>query len=301
MNRYDFEKRTYVSFDWAIKRLLRKKADFSVLEAFLSVLLAKEVKIQDLLESETNRNSANSKMVVVDVLCKIDNGDLVIIEVQFFHQADYFQRILFGVSKVLTEHLKSGEKYALVKKVISVSLVYFDLGHGEDYLYRGQTRFLGMNKNDQLELSSLQKNTYSKDFPQEIFPEYYLIKINNFNNVSRSPLEDWVYYFKNAELPSKCDKKILSLLSEQLMYDAMDTKEKQDYKRFNKSKLIWDSTIETAFMEGVEKGIEKGIEKTKVEFIVSAYSKGIDLPTIAELVNLPKSNVVSILTEKDLM
>jgi predicted transposase/invertase (TIGR01784 family) len=81
----------------------------------------------------------------------------------------------------------------------------------------------------------------------------------------------------------------------------MDTKEKQDYKRFNKSKLIWDSTIETAFMEGVEKGIEKGIEKTIVEFIVSAYSKGIDLPTIAELVNLPKSNVVSILTEKDLM
>jgi predicted transposase/invertase (TIGR01784 family) len=94
MEHENAEKRTYVSFDWAIKRLLREKANFSVLEGFLSVLLKREVVVQDFLESESNRGAANSKMIVVDVLCKLDNGDLVIIEVQFFHQHDYFHRML---------------------------------------------------------------------------------------------------------------------------------------------------------------------------------------------------------------
>ena len=297
MKQDDIEKRTYVSFDWAIKRLLRKKADFKVLEGFLSVLLKKEVKVESLLESESNRESANNKMVVVDVLCKLNNGDLVIIEVQFFHQADYFQRMLYGVSKVLAEHLKTGEKYEKVKKVISVSLVYFNLGHGKDYLYHGQTVFTGMNVRDELELSALQQQAYAKATPQELFPEYYLIKINNFNDVSRSPLEDWVYYFKNSELPASCDKKILSLLSEQLKYKAMNAKEKQEYERFNKSKRIWDSTIDTAFMEGVE----KGIEKSKVETVVLAFKKGLELDDIAELVNMSEENVIDTLKREGLM
>ena len=305
MKQDDIEKRTYVSFDWAIKRLLRKKADFKVLEGFLSVLLKKEVKVESLLESESNRESANNKMVVVDVLCKLNNGDLVIIEVQFFHQADYFQRMLYGVSKVLAEHLKTGEKYEKVKKVISVSLVYFNLGHGNDYLYHGQTVFTGMNVGDELELSALQKQAYAKVSPQELFPEYYLIKINNFNDVSRSPLEDWVYYFKNSELPASCDKKILSLLSEQLKYKAMNAKEKQEYERFNKSKRIWDSTIDTAFMEGVEKGIQKGIkkgiEKSKIETVVLAFKNGADVSFISKVVSLAEDEVTAILKNEGLM
>jgi predicted transposase/invertase (TIGR01784 family) len=230
-----------------------------------------------------------------------------------FHQADYFHRMLYSVSKVLAEHLKAGEKYEKVKKVISVSLVYFDLGHGNDYLYRGQTVFNGMNLDEKLELSALQKQTYYKATPQELFPEYYLIKINNFNNVSRSPLEDWVYYFKNSELPSKCDKKILSLLSEQLKFDAMDTKEKQDYYRFSKSKRIWDSTIDTAFMEGVEEGIQKGIEKglekgleqgmekSKVQTIVLAFKNGAEISFISRIVSMPEEEVERILKDENLM
>ncbi len=311
------ENRTYVSFDWAIKRLLRKKANFSVLEGFLSVLLKREVVVQDLLESESNRESTNSKMIVVDVLCKIDNGDLVIIEVQFFHQADYFQRILYGVSKVLSEHLKSGEKYARVKKVISVSLVYFDLGHGADYLYHGQTQFIGMNKSDTLRLSAYQEKAFSKKTPEELFPEYYLIKINNFDNVSRSPLEDWVYYFKNSELPSTCDEKVLSLLSQQLKYDAMDTKEKQDYTKYSKSKVIWDSTIDTAYnkgyfegeqlgvkkgvKQGIKQGIDQGIEKTIIKTVVLAYKNKLALSVIAQIVQLSEEEIRDILKQEGLM
>ena len=49
------EKRTYISFDWALKRLLRDKANFDVLEGFISTLLNTNIKIHKILESEGNK------------------------------------------------------------------------------------------------------------------------------------------------------------------------------------------------------------------------------------------------------
>ena len=51
----------YIRFDWAVKRLLRQKANFDVLEGFLTVLLGEEVKIIELLESESNQQSVDDK------------------------------------------------------------------------------------------------------------------------------------------------------------------------------------------------------------------------------------------------
>ena len=45
----------YIRFDWAIKRLLRQKANFGVLEGFLTVFLGEKITIVELLESEGNQ------------------------------------------------------------------------------------------------------------------------------------------------------------------------------------------------------------------------------------------------------
>ena len=52
----------------------------------------------------------------------------------------YLERILFGVAKAITEHIELGELYSQVKKVYSISILYFDIGKGNDYLYHGQGR-----------------------------------------------------------------------------------------------------------------------------------------------------------------
>ena len=44
----------YVRFDWAIKRLLRQKANFDVLEGFLSVFLGEPILIEEILASENS-------------------------------------------------------------------------------------------------------------------------------------------------------------------------------------------------------------------------------------------------------
>ena len=50
------KKRKLITFDWAIKRLLRSKANFGILEGFLSELLKEDITILDVLDSESNKD-----------------------------------------------------------------------------------------------------------------------------------------------------------------------------------------------------------------------------------------------------
>ena len=60
----------YIRFGWAKKRLLCDKANFGVLEGFLTTLLGKQIKIQKLLESESNQEDEDDKQNRVDVLAE---------------------------------------------------------------------------------------------------------------------------------------------------------------------------------------------------------------------------------------
>ena len=107
-----------IRFDWAIKRLLRNKADFSVLEGFLSELLKEDIFIQNILESESNQRLDSDKYNRVDILVKNSKKELVIIEIQNQNEYDYFHRMSYGTSKAITEYISVGEKYGNIKKCI---------------------------------------------------------------------------------------------------------------------------------------------------------------------------------------
>jgi hypothetical protein len=180
--------RNLIRFDWAIKRLLWNKANFTVLEGFLSELLNERITIETILESEGNQEFENDKFNRVDILVKNSKSELVIVEIQNQNEYDYFHRMAYGTSKVITEHISVGEPYKNVKKVYSVNIVYFDLGQGDDYIYYGRTDFIGIYKKDKLKLSEKQVEILGKNEPFEIFPEYYVIKVNQFNDIATSTL-----------------------------------------------------------------------------------------------------------------
>ena len=144
------KKDLYVRFDWAIKRLLRQKANFGVLEGFLTVFLGERIRIVEILESESNQEGPDEKYNRVDIKALDSKGEIVIIEVQNTRELNFMERLLFGTSKAVTEHIDRGQKYSNVKKVYSISIVYFNIGEGSDYLYHGQTRFIGVHTHDEL-------------------------------------------------------------------------------------------------------------------------------------------------------
>lgn len=105
-----------IRFDWAAKRLLCNKANFGVLEGFLTVLLNEKITIIEILESEGNRIHADNKLNRVDIKARNSKDEIVIIEIQNTCEAWYLEHILYRMAKPLTEHINPRKRYDSVKK-----------------------------------------------------------------------------------------------------------------------------------------------------------------------------------------
>lgn len=249
---------SYIRFDWAMKRLLRNKANFNVLEGLLTTLLKENIHIQKLLESESNQEEEFDKYNRVDMLAENDKGELFLVEIQNNNEYAYFQRMLFGTSKLVTEYINRGEGYEKVRKVYSINIVYFSLGHGKDYVYHGKTEFKGIHKGDILELTPFQKQTFKADIVSQLYPEYYILKVNDFNSVAKSPLEEWIYYLNTGEIPDNATAPGLDKAREQLKLDKMSKEELKAYYRHLDNIVILKSNIFTEREEGRVEGRAEG-------------------------------------------
>ena len=267
-----------ISFDWAIKRLLRNKANFVVLEGFLSELLFDNIKIEQILESESNQETEDGKYNRVDILTQNSKHELLIIEIQSTYEIDYFHRMAFGVSKSISENHRLGSKYEEIKKVISINIIYFDLGQGQDYIYRGKTDFIGLHQKDKLGLSDKQKTTFLKEQVSDIFPEFYLLKVNQFNDNAKDTLDEWIYFLKNSEVKDEFKAKGLKEAGEVLDIMRLNKEDEYGYNRYMDSLSLKASEIFTLQTEAEFK-VKEGIAKNGI-------LKGYENATIADLTNL---------------
>ena len=245
----------YIRFDWAVKRMLRDKANFAVLEGLITVLTGEVVKIEELLESEGNQESASDKFNRVDIKAKNVKGEIIIVEVQLTRQLYFLQRMLYGVSKAITEHIDIGQKYDEVKKVYSINILYFDLGRGSDYLYHGKTVFTGVHTNDLLEVNIKEAEELRMRVPQDIFPEYYIIRVNEFNSVATTPIEEWLDYLKNNRIKDDTSTPGLREARQKLLYMTMSDNERRAYDEHMDDIMVQNDVLDTAKMEGRAEGI----------------------------------------------
>ncbi|WP_300851823.1 Rpn family recombination-promoting nuclease/putative transposase, partial [uncultured Bacteroides sp.] len=235
----------YIRFDWAMKRLLRNKANFGVLEGFLTTLLKEKITIQKLLESESNQEDEFDKYNRVDMLAENSHGELFLIEVQNNSEYACFQRMLLGASKLVTEYINRGEGYDNVRKVYSINIVYFSLGHSKDVVYHGKTEFRGIHEGDLLELTPFQRQTFNVDHVSQLYPEYYILKVNDFNRVAKSPLEEWMYYLNTGDIPDSATAPGLGQAREQLKLTRMSKEELDAYYRHLDNIVILRDNIRT--------------------------------------------------------
>ena len=233
----------YIRFDWAIKRLLRQKANFGVLEGFLTVFLGEQVTIEEILESESNQEAVNDKFNRVDIKARNSKGEIIIIEVQNTREIHYLERILYGVAKAITEHISLGERYVEVKKVYSISILYFDLGEGKDYLYHGQNRFVGVHCHDELRVSDKQRAAIAPKMPSEVFPEYILIRVIDEHTTAPGLRE----------------------ARKKLQYYSMPEKEQAAYRAHLLDQMVQNDEIDSAKEEGRIEGRIEGRAEGRAE------------------------------------
>ncbi len=256
------ENNKFVMFDWAAKRMLRDKANFGVLEGLLTVLIGEKITIDQILESEGNQNSRDDKFNRVDIKAINSKGEIIIVEIQLTRELYYLERILYGTSKAITEHITLGRKYDSVKKVYSISILYFDLGKGSDYLYHGKTSFVGVHTGDLLRVNTKEEGVICMKAPENVFPEYFIIRVNEFNKIATTPLEEWIEYLKTGVIRENTTAPGLDEARKKLQYLNMTKEERMEYDSHIDAIMTQNDVLDTAKDEGrVEGRVE---EKYKI-------------------------------------
>ena len=276
----------YIRFDWAIKRLLRQKANFDVLEGFLTVFLGEKITILDILESEGNQEKADDKFNRVDIKARNSKDEIIIVEIQNTRELYYLERILYGVAKAITEHIYLGEQYYKVKKIYSISILYFDIGKGTDYLYHGQNRFIGVHTGDCLQVNVKEEGAIRTRMPSEIFPEYILIRVNEFDQVAVTPLEEWMKYLKEGVIRPDTTAPGLNEAREKLKYYSMSPQERHAYDEHLSAMMIQNDVLDTAKLEGRIEGRAEGRAEERLQNARSMKSLGVSPAIISQVTGL---------------
>jgi len=206
----------------------------------------------------------------VDIKALNSKGEIIIVEIQNTREVHYLERILYGVAKAITEHISLGEGYQKVKKVYSISILYFDLGVGTDYFYHGQNHFTGVHTGDRLRINMRDRDAVITRLPAEIFPEYILIRVNEFDKVATTPLDEWIAYLKDGTIRPDTTAPGLREAREKLKYYSMSLQERQAYDEHLNVIMIQNDVLDTAKWEGRIEGLAEG----KAEGLAEGEAKG---------------------------
>ena len=293
------QERPLISFDYAAKTVLRDPANFGILSGFLSELLNKDVAVQEILESESLKDNEFEGTNRVDMKVKIDNAEIVVVEIQFEHEADFLQRTLFGVSKAITsQHLK-GESFNDIKKVYSIDIIYFNLSQSIDYIYSGKTNFTGMHTKEELKLTDDKRRFYSAEQIGDIYPEYYIIEVNKFDEMIRTRFDEWIYFLKTDKVKQEFSAKGLGEAKDKLDYMKLSPEAQAEYDRKMNRRSSFNSAMDTARKEGKFEGITEGelIGETRGEkkafrkVAAKMLSQGKTEKDVAEFLDIPLDKV----------
>lgn len=219
-----------IRLDWAMKEVLRRGENHPILEGFLAELLGFELSILEVLDSDPNPNPDRVQPNRVDILAK-DRGGLILVELLHETHMDYLDRAFFGKpDRVMGDPKKAGA-YGRIRKIYTVGVLCYDQGQGQDYLYRGSQAFKGLHMEDELALTSQERQFYSEEATGEP-PEHYLIRIPNFKNHVNSALDQWIYFLKNGDIEPHFSARGLQAASERLSVLKLSGAERVSYRRY---------------------------------------------------------------------
>ena len=135
-------------------------------------------------------------------------------------------------------------------------------------------------------------------FPSEIFPTYYLVRVNNFNEVAKSPLEEWIKYLKDGVISAETTAPGLREARQKLQYYSMDDAERHAYDEHINAVMIQNDVLGNARQEGLEEGLAKGLAKgrdeSSLEIAKSLLDMGVAIDKIMNATGLDEEQIRSL-------
>ncbi|MDR0682148.1 MAG: hypothetical protein LBG15_09935, partial [Dysgonamonadaceae bacterium] len=94
------------------------------------------------------------------------------------------------------------------------------------------------------------------------YPEYYVLKVNKFNDIAKDSLDEWIYFLKHNVIKENFKAKGLEKAREVLDRDNLTSEERSDYDYLEQIRSENRSMIFTAKYEGE---FEERKKREKVE------------------------------------
>jgi predicted transposase YdaD len=158
-----------------------------------------------------------------------------------------------------------------------------------------------------LQLSDKQQDLYPSNKIEKIFPEYYLIKVNNFNDIAKDSLDEWIYFLKNEEIKDNFKAKGLKQAKQELDILKLPEKERQAYERYQDDLHYQASMFESTYTighmegrkEGEKRGEKRGEEKKQIENIINFHKAGVTAELISQGTGLSIDEIMIILNKEN--
>jgi predicted transposase/invertase (TIGR01784 family) len=165
------------------------------------------------------------------------------------------------------------------------------LGKGADYLYNGQNQLIGVHTHDQLQITTREKEFIKIVAPKDIFPEYYIIRVNEFNKVASTPLEEWLEYLKSGEIKDNTTTPGLAEAKEKLKYLQMNDEERRAYDRHIDNIMVQNDILETKMIEGLEQGRMEGRAEGRAEVAKKLLALGTDISIVCQATGMSEEEI----------
>ena len=293
-----------ISFDYAIKYLLKDKGDYEIVEGFISALLKsqgyKAVKIIGLLDTESNKEDKKSKRSLADLIVEDAEHHKYIVEIERQVTDSFIHKACFNTSRLIIDHLAERMDYTEIAKVFHISLLYFPVGNGP--IHHGETIIREIETKERLTVHIKDPKTDEIICDAtNILPEYFFISVPMFNDRLEREIDDWLYVMKHNEVPESFHSPYMKKVANKLSILKMTPAERDAYAYYLKQVYTDRDQLKAAEARGEARGMEKERLKNlgeKRKMVKIMISEGASLDFIEKVTQLDIKTIQQIKEEE---
>lgn len=267
----------------AFRRIFGSERNKDILIHFLNDMIVFKRKAPiatvTFLKTVQDPEIAAKKTSVVDILCKDEEGNQYIVEMQVAKEKGFEKRAQYYADKAYICQSSIGEKYHDLKEIIFLAITDFIM-FPEKKTY----------KSDHV---ILDRETHENDLKDFSFTFLEMPKFNLSIDKLCTITDKWMYFFKHAEETSEEDlKRIIGC-------DSIIERAYNELNRFNwneKELLIYEQAekAERDYIASMDQKYDEGREKEKRDIARTMLKKGIDIQMISEITGLSLEEIRSL-------
>jgi len=257
-----------ISFDFAIKYLLKNKGDYDIIEGFISALFASQgyppIKINALLDTESNKETLELKKSIADLVVEDEEGNKYIVEIERSYTPHFIHKACFNSSRLVVDGIYGSQDYTTIKKIFHISLLYFSTKEMLKPIYHGKTIVHEVDTKHPVDVRIANEGLVIFNTPN-VFPEYFFISVPMFDDIINTEIDEWLYVMKHSDIKQSFKSPYMAKVAERLAVIKMSAAERNEYIYYQKQSVHSQDILQAAETKGKAEGVQEIAKKMLIQ------------------------------------